>query len=98
MPKNEKSEEVKHALSMPERAYPKCNVYKNADFRYNFAVPVSSFPMLKNRENRHFHENRPYRLAARTQGSHPCNSGSIPDGVTFCRHRSDTVQKRARFV
>lgn len=68
---------------MPERAYPKCNVYKNADFRYNFAVPVSNFPKLEHRENRYFHENRPYRLAARTQGSHPCNSGSIPDGVTY---------------
>lgn len=42
----------------------------------------------------HFHEitlKRPYRLAVRTQGSHPCNSGSIPDGVT--RHRKDAIMR-----
>ncbi len=76
---------------MPERAYPKCNVYKNADFRYNFAVPVSNFPKLEHRENRYFHENRPYRLAARTQGSHPCNSGSIPDGVTNQKFKAKLI-------
>ena len=33
---------------------------------------------------------RPYRLTVRTQGSHPCNPGSIPGEITILEKLAET--------